>query len=239
MKQFFVLILAVPFLLQACDFHGERIRGNGSVKTDNRNTGTFHSIDVSGAIDVYVKQDSITSVRVETDENLHTYIRTEADGTVLRIFTDRDVNLDATGDIKVYVTGPAFSHLEVSGASHIYGENKITGTGKIGIRATGASGIKMEINVPSIDADITGASSLTLRGETREFEADASGASQIRCFELMSENADVDVSGASGAEVFASVKLDAGASGASNVRYKGNAAVTQQSSGASDVRKAD
>ena len=239
MKQFFLLALGISCLLQACDFNAERIRGNGTIKAESRNTGLFHSIDVRGAIDVYVKQDSVTSVRIETDENLHAYIRTEADGTVLRVFTDRDVNLDATGKVKVYVSGPAFTHFEVSGASHIYGESQISGTGKIGMHATGASSIKMAINTPSIEADISGASSISLRGETRDLNASASGASHIKCFDLMTETADIDVSGASGAEIFASVKLQADASGASNIRYKGNAAVTQQSSGASGVSKAD
>jgi hypothetical protein len=53
-------------------------------------------------------------------------------------------------------------------------------------------------------------------------------------------NAHVKLSGASGAEVFASVKLDANASGASHVKYKGNPAEVGQSvSGAASVKKAE
>ena len=33
-------------------------------------------------------------------------------------------------------------------------------------------------------------------------------ATDVKCFELMAENVDVDISGAGDAEVFASVKLD-------------------------------
>ena len=57
--------------------------------------------------------------------------------------------------------------------------------------------------------------------------------------DLLTENTRVDISGASSADVFASVKLDVQASGASGVKYRGAAAVTQDVSGASNVKKVD
>ena len=81
---------------------------------------------------------------------------------------------------------------------------------------------------------------LHLTGETKDFNVDGSGAQSIKCFELMAENAHVEMSGAGDAEVFASVKLDVHvASGASDVKYKGNATVSQNVSGAGSVKKAD
>ena len=86
---------------------------------------------------------------------------------------------------------------------------------------------------------MTGASSLKLKGQTKDLHIEGSGASHAKCFELLSENATVDVAGASSVEVFASVKLNADASGASDVRYKGNAAVSQSASGAGSVKKVE
>lgn len=240
MKRVLAIIPAAALLfLSSCDFTKERVRGNGNVKTETRNSGTFHSIDVGGAIDVYVKQDSISSVRVVTDENLMGYVKTESNGERLSIYTQRGVNLSGTQNVKVYVSGPSFSHLEASGASNIYGETRITSSGKIGLHATGASSVKLDIDAPSIEADITGASDMTLRGTTKSISVDCTGASGFRGFELMTENADVDASGASHADVFASVKLDASASGASHIKYKGNASVNRSESGAGSVSKVD
>jgi hypothetical protein len=66
-----------------------------------------------------------------------------------------------------------------------------------------------------------------------------SGASEFRCFDLMAESADVNVSGASNADVFASVNLKAEASGASNIRYKGKPSVSSNTSGAGNVASAN
>ena len=68
---------------------------------------------------------------------------------------------------------------------------------------------------------------------------EGSGASHARCYNLLAENADVDMSGASSAEVFGSVKINATASGASDVKYKGKGTVTKNESGASSVEKVD
>lgn len=239
MKRALALIPAITAIfLTSCDF-GERIRGNGNIQTESRNVSTFHSIEVGGAIDVYIKQDSISGVRVVADENLLSYVKIESNGERLSIRTQRGVNLDGTQGVKVYVSGPTFSHLEASGASNIYGETRITNTGKIGLHATGASSIRLDVDAPSLEADITGASDMTIRGSTKDISVDCSGASKFRGFELMTESADVDASGASHAEVFASVKLEADASGASNIKYKGNASVNRSESGASNVSKAD
>ncbi|MDP9229574.1 MAG: DUF2807 domain-containing protein, partial [Bacteroidota bacterium] len=95
----------------------------------------------------------------------------------------------------------------------------------------------LNLGAPKINADISGASHIELQGESKDVTIESSGASHANCMELMAENVQVDVSGASNAEVYASIKLDAEASGAGNVRYKGNAAVSQRTSGAGSVSK--
>ena len=102
---------------------------------------------------------------------------------------------------------------------------------------SGASNAKLEFNAPRISVDLSGASDLTIRGKTRDFEAEASGASEIKCFDLLTENTDVEANGASSVEVYASVRLAGHASGASHIRYKGNAIPNISSSGASGVNK--
>ncbi len=60
------------------------------------------------------------------------------------------------------------------------------------------------------------------------------------CYDLLSENARVDITGAGSAEVYASVKLDAQVSGAGSVNYKGNPTnVKQEVSGAGSVSRAN
>ena len=221
MKRLFVFAICSAILFSSCHyFHGERIDGNGNVITQTRNFSNFTGVDVSNAIHLYIKQDAAFSVKVETDENLQQYIIVSEENGILRIKQENNTSLDATGQIKVYVSAPLFKNLEASGACKIVGENALTASDAIDVHVSGASGIR-------------------LKGETKEFLMEGDGASHAKCFELMTENADVDVSGASNAEVFARVKINAKASGASDIRYKGNASVTPNTSGAASIKKAD
>lgn len=237
-----IILPAILFvtLFSSCSFFGgERIRGNGVIKTENRTAGSFNSVHVSGNADVYVKQDSVFSISVESDENLMEYILTNIDGNTLEIRPRDRANLKPSRSIKVYVSGPSLRNFEASGACDIFSENKIMSAESISIQLSGASDVKMDIMAPSIKVDLSGAGTVTLSGQTKDFKVDGSGSTDIKCFDLLSENTDVELSGAGDAEVYASIKLDVRVSGAADVKYKGSPTVNQNISGAGSVKKVD
>jgi len=237
MKNVFLFALVVLVLASGCRDFGRSEKGSGNVVSDTRSITGFNSIDVSGAIDVFIRQDSSTSVKVEADDNLLQYVEVYTDNSTLVIKTRRGIWIRPTHKIKVYVSNPIYTDFEVSGASNIRSETEISSNETLRVGLSGASNAKLDFNAPRISVDLTGASNLTIRGKTRDFEAGASGASEIRCFELLTENTEVEASGASSAEVYASVKIAGSASGASHIRYKGNAIPSISSSGASGVNK--
>ncbi len=242
MKRIFLLSLLGILIFSSCSYvGGKRINGNGNIIAQDRTTGKFNSVDVSGAIDVYLRQDSGQhAIKVETDENLQELVEIHEENGVLYISPRDNYNLDPSNKkVKVFVTAPHFRVLGVSGASNIYSENKLTSSETLDINLSGASEIKMDVKAPRINTEITGASSVMLTGETKDFNIEGSGASGIKCFGLMTENTTLDVSGAFSAEVFASTKLDVHASGASGVKYRGTPSVTQDLSGASSIKKVD
>ena len=240
MRRFFFFALLLISTLTSCHyFSGKRIRGNGVVKSENRTAGSFNSIHVSGIADVYVRQDSVNSVRVEADENLLEFIIIENDNGTLDIHQKDGINLKPSGSIKVYVSGPSFKNFEASGACDFYGENKITGTESVTIHLSGSSDVNMDLKAPRVVVDLSGAGTITLRGDTKDFSVHGSGSTDINCFELLAENTKVELSGAGDAEVFASVQLDVHVSGAADVKYKGNANVSKEVSGAGSVKKVE
>lgn len=241
MKRSFLFSLFAVLILSSCHYlGGKRVNGNGNIVTRDHTVGQFQRVEVSGAMDVYVKQDSTQQpVKVETDENLQDLIEIRESNGVLYISPVDNYNLDPTKQLKVYVTAPLFKGFGVSGASRLYGENKLTSSETLDIDLSGASEIKLDIKSPRVNSEISGASSAVLTGETKDLNANGSGASNYKCFDLMTENTTVDISGACSADVYASVKLDVQASGASEVKYRGAAAITQDLSGASGIRKVD
>lgn len=239
MKQLFFL-LSATILLSSCHFFsGKRIHGDGNITTVSYTETGFESIDVSGAIHVILRQDSLFSVNVETDNNLHEFIEVSNDGKTLRIHTRRNTNLDPSEEIKVFVSAPNYKNLEAAGACSYTSENRIAGNEKIAIDMSGACTATLSLNAPETNIELSGASSVTISGETKNLVIDGSGSTHVKAYELLSENADVEMSGAGSAEIFASVKIDASVSGATHVFYKGNATVNANSSGAGSVSKAN
>lgn len=232
-----LLPFALLLLLSSCRFlGGERVRGNGNIVRTQRNPGNFKSIEASGSVEVHIKQDGASSVTLETDENLLEYVELFTDGNTLVIRTKKGYNLDPSEEIIVYATAPSFEKLDVSGASRIIGEGTISGN-ELEVGASGASEISMNVDVSKLQADLSGASILKLKGAAANFSTGASGACKIKCIDLATEEATLDISGATNAEITANKQLNIDASGASNIDYRGNANINQKSSGASSVRK--
>ncbi len=231
-------ILIISISLSSCNgVFGDHIHGDGNVVAENRPVATFSGVEVSGGLEIFVKQDSVASVKIETDKNLQEYIITEVNDGVLEIYQENNTDLEATKGIRIYVSNPSFKSFEASGATEIHGENKIQHNEGIKLYVSGASKIELDVKAPKISGELSGASSLKLSGETKDLNIDANGASHAKCFDLMTENAETELSGASSANISASIKITGEASGASNLTYKGNATVTVNTSGAGSVKK--
>ena len=102
---------------------------------------------------------------------------------------------------------------------------------------SGASKVDFEGSGRDFKLDLSGASELLMFGEGKYLDGELSGASQLDAFDLITQESDLELSGASAARVCVSEFLKVDASGASNVRYKGNPNVDKKTSGGSTVRK--
>jgi hypothetical protein len=236
MRALLISLITLSFFTSCRFLGGERISGNGNIVTTRRHVGSFNSIEAGGAVEVRVKQDATHSVKVETDENLFQYLDVFTDGNTLVIQPKKGYNLKPTEEIIVYVAAPTFQTLDVSGASKLLSDGTIK-SNNLELGASGASEIRMDVEVSELQADLSGASMLQLRGATSRFATEASGASRIKCIDLTTTETRLDVSGATNAEISASRQLTIEASGASNVEYRGNPNIQQNSSGASSVKK--
>jgi len=235
------ILLALPIILLSCqNILGKRVRGNGNIQTQDRPVSDFKNVEVGGAAKVLVSQGDHPSVKVETDDNLQQYVEVSQEGNKIIVRERPGFNLSPTGDLRIYVTAPIYNNIDVSGACDIIGQTKISNPEKMEMEVSGAGDIKMEVEAPDISATVSGSGSIDLKGQTKNVSLELTGAANAHCFDLLSENTKVEISGAGSAEVFASVKLDAEVSGAGGVTYKGNApSVDQHVSGAGSVHKAD
>jgi len=237
------LFLSTSLILVSCqEFIGQRVHGNGNIKTEDRSVNDFKNVDVSGAAKVFVTQGDHPSVKIETDENLLQYIEVNQTGDKITIRQRPGFHIVPSNNerLQVYVTAPVFNSIEASGACDILGQNKISNPENLEVRVSGAGDIRMELEAPRLSAQVSGSGSIYLKGQAKDVSLDLTGAGNAYCYDLLSENTKVDITGAGDAEVYASVRLEADVSGAGTVNYKGHAAdVNQHVSGAGSVRKVD
>lgn len=241
MKRFLFLAIPAALLLNSCDFvDGEKVEGNGNVKSSDRSINGFLSVESNGSIDVYVSSAPTEAVRVEADENLLPLIETYKEGETLHIKTKKGYWLKPSHDIKVYVTAPSYHAIHSYGSGNIVSENKIIGNGPLDLGVTGSADIRVEVDAPEVHADITGSGNCIISGGTKKFSSEISGSGSVKAFDLKSEETKIDIAGSGDADVFASTRLDVSVSGSGDVRYKGNAQnVSQHVAGSGSVRKVD
>jgi len=237
--RFFLIALAAVVLFSSCRFFGgKRVSGNGKIVTQElNNLNSFHSIDVSGAATVRLKQDSIPSVRVETDENILENLDVHVDGNTLVIEPKKGFNLHPSKEIIVYATAAQFREIDASGACNIISDNLLSSNKEIKIEASGSTMINLQVTVPRLTTDVSGSGEVTLKGIAKEFSGSISGSGAIKGFDLITDNTELDLSGAADAQITANQKLDIEVSGSGDVEYKGNANVNQRISGAGSVKK--
>jgi hypothetical protein len=241
MRKLIPVLAIITFVNTSCQLMwGERIKGNGNIKTVERTVNSFKDVSTSGSIHVYITQGPQAPVKIEADENLLDYIEIHQRGDAISIETRDGYNLEPTDKIKVYITAPEFNHIGISGSGAVQSTGKIISKNDLEFSVSGSGGLKADLNAPSVEVDITGSGHADMVGETKNLEIQISGSGEARCYNLLSENTKVDVTGSGDADVYASVKLDAQVSGSGNVSYKGAATqIKKDITGSGQVNKAD
>ncbi len=194
---------------------GERVKGSGTIVSENRTTESFSGVHLSGSGNVYVTQGSPLSLRIEADDNVIKKVRTEVKNGVLGVEMENGSYNNVT--LKVHVTMPEVHKLTVSGSGDIVGKTPIT--------------------TNDLYTSISGSGNIKLAGKATVHDARISGSGSLSCFDLESENATIKVSGSGDCEVNATKQLKVSISGSGDVAYKGNPSISQSVSGSGSVRR--
>jgi hypothetical protein len=240
MREISLVFVLFILLFGACRFvGGKRITGNKKVVVQQRSMSGFEGVEVAGPIKVYITQGSDFSVKVEAEENLMDYIETDIEGNILEINFKRNYRIRSHKDIKVYVTAPQFTDLQVAGSGGIWSQSKITHPSEINIDIAGSGDVVADVDAPRINTEIGGSGSTILKGTTKDFRIEIAGSGEIRAFDLLSETVNLEIAGSGDAQVFASKQLDVEIAGSGDVVYKGSPVVKQSKAGSGSVRKVD
>ncbi len=175
------------------------IKGNGEIKTITRKLGDFDKVSISIPFDIKIIGSSKNEALITIDSNLEQYIETKTVNNNLEIDTTK--SFSTHNQIKIVIYAKTLNSMDISSSS------SITAT---------------DINSKIFSLNVTGACDVKLTGKTDSVSINSEGASSIDAQNLKSQNAEIIMSGAGSAKVYASEKLDVQINGAADIEYYGN-----------------
>jgi hypothetical protein len=188
-------------------------------KSETRNLSSFTSISVGEAIDVYLKQGSSESVKVEVSGIDLDEVLTEVKGDRLKIHLERGNYRNI--EVDVWVTYKTIESIDMSSASSVVTEGVLK-AGSLSIDASSAADGTLELDVESLEADVSSSADLEVSGKVSMMDISVASAGKFDAYNLDCEEAEVSASSAGSARVNVSKRIDANASSGGSIRYKGN-----------------
>lgn len=202
--------------------NSERIKGNGNEIIEKRTTSSYDDIKIMGAYDIELFAGTEGQITITAEENLMQFIKIEVDNNVLKIYTEKNKNLNSSSgkNLKIAIPFETLSGVTLTGSGEIITKNKIKSS-QFALNLTGSGNLKLDIEADEIDTNLSGSGNITLDGKTNNLNNTISGSGGINTYNLDTKNADVTISGSGDIKVFCSESLKARVSGSGDIFYKG------------------
>ena len=212
-----ILVMMSVTLLATTSCLRERICGEGSIKTQERNVSSFEKINMYGSAEVNIVYGPVVKVTVTDYANLLPYIETEVNGSTLEIQI-RDKVFIRNSQLKVYIETPTYS------GGRIEGSSKTTATGPF------------ENN--TIDFDIDGSGDVVIKNvSVQNVKLEINGSGTINTTGLYAENGDATINGSGTIKINAYKYLDAKINGSGNIYYMADPKINVTIAGSGNVKK--
>jgi hypothetical protein len=212
------------------------IEGNGRTATVRRVVGDFSNIVNYGDFVVNVSIGASTSVTIEADENLLSYVETYIQGNSLIIETNNDHCIQSHSQIYVNVVTPSVYELKMAGSGIIYCDSVHASELKYVLSGSGnieSQGIVAEF----IDASIEGSGEIILTGTANHSNFSVEGSGNIKSLNLEQEKCIATIDGSGNIYVFVNDLLDVLITGSGNTVYKGDPTTVVDITGSGRVIK--
>lgn len=225
------LILGTFFLL-SCN-GTDCIRGTGNQVTMTRNTEPFTKIETSGSFEIVLKQDSISALIINADDNIQDEIETSISGKTLSISMSN--NICDSGPILIYINSKDFEKIKASGSVDIKSDGLLN-VNDFELNLSGSSKVMLEMNAKKLRTSSSGSSEISLKGQAGAHELELSGSGHIEALDFVVGEYNIKSSGSSQSMINVLNVLNVRSSGSSTVKYKGKPSkISNHDSGSSQI----
>ena len=207
-------------IANAQNWDKEKIKGNGKDTTITRTTYEYDEIAVGGPFKVELVSGKEGVITIKGDENLLGYIKTDVEGTKLKIQIDNNVSLKY-GERNIAITIPfeKISKISFAGSGSIHNKDVINAE-NFEIKLAGSGDGNFQVNSINLKIALAGSGDLKVTGTAKELEAKIAGSGDLDCSKIDAENAEVAVAGSGDLKVNCIKNLTASVAGSGTIYYK-------------------
>lgn len=225
MKKSILLLVAILCVstINAQWWGGKKIKGNGNMTTETRNTGDYEGIKCAGSMDYILVAGTEGKITLEGESNLLEHIVTEIKGGNLIVKVEKGINLKPSWNKTIKVTIPFkdINNISLAGSGDLWSEDTIKAN-NLDISLAGSGDIVLNVEASSLEGSIAGSGDMTLKGNTNDLNVRVAGSGDINAFGLQANNTVASIAGSGDIEVVSNKSLKARVSGSGDIQYKGN-----------------
>ncbi len=214
--------------------------GSGRIVTESREVSGFTALTFESYGDLEITQGQTESLTIESDDDVLPQIRTRVSNGTLYIEAVPGQSwlqrVRPTRGITYRLVVTDLERLNLSGA----GNARITGLKTSGLHVTlsGAGNVRVDdLTAGEASFGLSGAGNFEANGQVERQTVRVSGLGSFKGEALESQQAEVNISGAGSATVWATETLDVTISGLGSVRYYGSPSVDRSISGGGSVQQ--
>lgn len=240
MKNVFATILFVAIgsafsFCQNSGNWGKRVEGTGPVVRETRDASGFTKLTSAVSANVFIRQGSAFKVEIEGQKNVLDLLKTEVKDGALKIYFDRDANVNYQKELNVYVTAPMYEEIKLSGSGDMKAENALSGQ-NLKFTLSGSGNVKLsDLQFSALTCKLSGSGDIKMGGKTNTAEYNVSGSGNLEAENVDAQNVVASVTGSGDVTCRAATALEAKVTGSGNIHYVGKPSVVSKVTGSGEI----
>jgi hypothetical protein len=200
---------------------------------EKRDAPIFNQIHLKGRGKVILTRAARQNVRVETDENLMPYIRTEVEYGKL-VISHESKSIRPTV-LKIYISATNLEGVSISGSGDVSGNEEFN-SDRFYADIAGSGDMSLNVRANSLESGISGSGSIYLVGSADSYDATITGSGDVDAFEMQARESSVVITGSGNCRVNVSERLSAKITGSGDVLYRGHPQISKNITGSGKVK---
>lgn len=217
-----MVILTMTLSVSAQNWWGnKRIKGNGNMTTETRNTLDYDGVNLGGFFDVILVKGKEGKIKIEGEENLMDYIVTEVTNGTLKVKVKKGVNIKTSRRLTVTVPVKEIEKVSLGGSGNIKSDMLLKAD-NFSVSIGGSGNIILKIDANNVKSSIGGSGNIKLSGKADGMKSSIAGSGDIKAYDLKVNTVKASIAGSGSIRVSVKDAIKSSIVGSGSIYYKGN-----------------